>query len=383
MSVTVICQGCGQLVPVAEGYRRNKIQCPACGVICPVPAGAAPAKKAAAPAPARPAFASPFEDPLEPEPPAPEWPAAEVAPAPEPEESAAAPLPAKKPAAAEWRVPCRRCGRMVRRQGECPSCDGEAAPAAGERGGPALSLSLDEPPAPDQDPEDDGQPYLFEGGEESHCPRCRKPMKAGDVVCVSCGFHLRRRKKLVKEYQPLVRQWETNHPFRWRLTLLVTVHGLSLVLGLIATLSAGEGLAAYLAAWLFGGMMMAFLLGTYERIDLTRDRRGRVELTQTWRLCFLALRTTPVPVRGHAGVVTGRSSEAGFWEWFILLCLLPGLIPAVIWWYVTIHKVRFHVALSRDHGYPATRVYRGWNEEQMNDIAQTLSDASGLRWDRG
>ena len=60
MSASVICHGCGQPVPVAEGYRRNKIQCPACGVICPVPAGAAAAKKAA-PAPARPSFESPFE----------------------------------------------------------------------------------------------------------------------------------------------------------------------------------------------------------------------------------------------------------------------------------------------------------------------------------
>jgi hypothetical protein len=298
-------------------------------------------------------------------------------------------VPAKKRAAPEWTVPCRRCGRMVRRQGECPSCDGEPAPAAGEQASrgrqppePALSLSLDDPPTGGWNPEDD-EPYLVEGGEERHCPRCRKAMKAGDVVCVSCGFHRGRRKKLVKEYQPLMRQWETNYPFHKRFTLFVTLHGLALVLGVIGTLAAGEGQAGYLAAWVFGGMMMAFLLGTYERIDMTRDRRGRVELAQTWRLCFVPLRTTPVPVRGHAGVVTGRSADAGFWEWFVLLCLLPGLLPAIIWWYVTIHRVRFHVALSRDHGYPATRVYRGWDEGQMNDIAQTLSDASGLRWDRG
>ena len=35
----VICEGCGQRVPIPDGYRRNKIQC-ACGVICPVPESA-------------------------------------------------------------------------------------------------------------------------------------------------------------------------------------------------------------------------------------------------------------------------------------------------------------------------------------------------------
>src|SRR5579884_4060002 len=43
----VICEGCGQRVPIPDGYRRNKIQC-ACGVICPVPESAR--EEAAAPA---------------------------------------------------------------------------------------------------------------------------------------------------------------------------------------------------------------------------------------------------------------------------------------------------------------------------------------------
>src|SRR5262245_60568698 len=35
----IICQGCGQSFPLPEGYSRNKIQCPGCGVICAVPVG--------------------------------------------------------------------------------------------------------------------------------------------------------------------------------------------------------------------------------------------------------------------------------------------------------------------------------------------------------
>src|SRR5262245_18550870 len=52
----VICQGCGQAFDVPEGYARNKIQCPGCGVICPVPAGGGGG------APARPARSRPARD---------------------------------------------------------------------------------------------------------------------------------------------------------------------------------------------------------------------------------------------------------------------------------------------------------------------------------
>src|SRR5262245_35811118 len=53
MSATVICQGCGQAFDVPEGYARNKIQCPGCGVICPVPAGSGSAPPRARRSPPR------------------------------------------------------------------------------------------------------------------------------------------------------------------------------------------------------------------------------------------------------------------------------------------------------------------------------------------
>jgi hypothetical protein len=363
MNAAVICQGCGQPVAVPEDYRRNKIQCPACGVICPVPAGArsdAP-KKAAAPEP-EPSYDDLFED----EPAHKESPAEETAPAPA--------APATRPAAKELLFPCRRCGRLVRRQRECPVCD---APEPLIPGLP--NLSLDDGP-PDED--DDPSPYKVEGGDLPVCPACRKLLTAGAVVCVSCGFHLRKRKKLVKEYQPIRRRWETNYPLRPRLALFLVLWSLTLATHVIG-LSLTGGVSSYLASLILFTAMGSFLLGTYDTIDLSRDRKGHVTLVKTWRGCFIPLAPTRIYITGHSGIVTGRSSEAGFWEWFILLCLLPSVIPAFLWWYVAIHKIMFHVALARDHGYPAVMVYRGWSEGQMNDIAQTLATATGFPWDRG
>jgi len=243
-------------------------------------------------------------------------------------------------------------------------------------------LSLDDEPVETGD-EDDGQPYLVEGGEQRLCPHCHKPLEADAVVCVACGFHLRKRKKVARTYEPLVRSWETNVPLRQRLAAFLAIQGPSLVAGVLGAVLAGGGLLVFLGTWFCSGMMLAFLLGTYERLDLTRDRRGRVNLTRTWRICFVPLQPAPIEVRGYEGLVNGRADESGFWEWFIFLTLLPAVLPALIWWYYTIHKVTYHVALARDHGYPEVYLYKGRDEALMNDIAATVRDAAGLHWEQG
>ena len=38
MSRSVVCHSCGKRLEVADDYRRNKVQCPGCGVMCQLPA---------------------------------------------------------------------------------------------------------------------------------------------------------------------------------------------------------------------------------------------------------------------------------------------------------------------------------------------------------
>jgi len=49
-------------------------------------------------------------------------------------------------------------------------------------------------------------------------------------------------------------------------------------------------------------VLLAFVLGTFDRIELTQNERGKLRLTRTWRVCFaerqpvrIYLRTT----KGH------------------------------------------------------------------------------------
>jgi hypothetical protein len=377
----VICQGCGQAFDVPEGYGRNKIQCPGCGVICAVPADAprqparAAAKKAPVPAPA------PIPEPAA-EDQAAEWlrepepaPLFDDEPAPEPP-PVLAPVSKRK----EMLFPCRRCGRPVRAQRECPSCDAGELPvdAPGSR-----ALELDEPPLPQGHPDldEDPSPYLFAEKDLPTCPRCKKEMPRGAVLCAACGFNRRTRRKHARTYEPIARSWDTDLTLKQRLMWVAAGQGFH---WFCAAMGVALGTFAspwpFVLTWPWMTAVLCFVLGTYDRIELVRDSKGRVKVTKQWRFFFVPARPVTTEVRGFEGVTTGQWHDAGFLEYFVFLSLLTmALVPGFIWWYVAIYKVYFHVALAQDHGHSEVYVYRGRSQEQMNEIADALCNASGLQ----
>lgn len=392
----VICDGCGQRVPIPEGYRRNKIQC-ACGVICPVPeatrqeAGAGvPQRAAEATTPPRaveeeaerwllddapslpPSEAPSFRDP-EPELPPP--PLKKAA-------SKAKSAPATNPAPFEMRFPCRRCRRMIRRQGECPDCDGTPLPTT-PSGEPVWWPSVDEP-KDSVDEEENASPYDVEGAEDVKCPQCCFMLPPESVLCVRCGFHLKKRKKITKTYQPIERIWETNRSLQTRLAIFLCCEFVSLTLGLVGVFWSGADLGVFIGAFLGFTAMIAFLFGTFDRIHLIRDVRGRVQVTKTWRICFIPRPPQRVPVGSYESIASGQHRDVTTWEvWLFFVLFFSGIIPGIIWWYMAIYKITFHVSLCRDHGFPSYILYSGWSEAQMKEIAYTLRDASGLPYDEG
>jgi hypothetical protein len=380
MSTRIICEGCGQPVPIPEGYRRNKIQCP-CGVICTVPESAR--KEAETAAKPRPTSAAKPARRVEEE--AERWllddePAAAAPSSPprftEPE-PAEEPQPAAKPAVAEMKFNCRRCGRAVRRQGECPSCDADPSTTKEPVWWPSVDKESEEE-------EEGSSPYEVEGADEVQCPKCCFMLPPGSVLCVRCGFHLKKRKKIVKTYQPIEREWETNWARPKRLTLFTLALALALALGLWGEIWGGADAGVFVGSYLGFTAMMAFLLGTYDHIRLTRDARGRVQLVKTWRFCFIPRPPRTIDVRGFEGVVSGQHRDVSGWDYFIMFFLLiSGIVPGLIWFYLAIYKVTFHVSLSRDHGYPEQLVYSGWDQMQMKEVAFALRDATGLRYDAG
>jgi hypothetical protein len=168
-------------------------------------------------------------------------------------------------------------------------------------------------------------------------------------------------------------------PRRVRLTWMAGLQGIHLLLLTMSFLGGGDWWG-FVMAWPILTSMLCFVLGTYDRVDLLRDARGRVKVIVRWHCFFVPVKPQETEVHGFEGVTTGQWHDAGLLEWFIFFDLLTlGIVPGIIWWYNAIHKPHFHVALARDHGHSAVYVYRGRSQEQMNDIATTLCNATGLR----
>ena len=321
MSLSVVCQGCGQRLQVPDGYSRRKIRCPECGIYAELPAPSTRNRRARPPAPP----SEPAEDVL-------------------------------LSVMAEPRL---------------------GLPAHAEP--PPRAIPLAEEPLAEED--DSRQTYDVASGQERKCPGCNHALAPEAVVCVACGLHVETGEKAVQIYQSRSWQWEAGMPFHRRRNLFILCQVIFLGLGLIAAVAEGY-VSAFLSSWLTFTLMLAFLLGTYDRLDMTRNKRGRVVLTKTWRICFIPRPAETIALREYEGVTAGMADDTNIMDWLIALVLLPfGIVPGIIWWYCAIQSDTYYVALCKNHGYPELTLYRGWNQGRAKEIAATLHDVAGLPYE--
>jgi hypothetical protein len=351
MGSTTICHGCGQKVEVPEDYQRTRMRCPECGVMCDVPPPEArkssPKRRVTADVPQKSANR-------------------------EPQSAIRAPKSESRVPEAETRKP--------KLEGQRPKAEmGLPIPLA-----PDPVPAAPPPPPPEEvfgTDEDDGKPYRVVGGKEKRCPDCAAFMRPEEKQCPRCGFDLVTRKKPTQTFTPVERSWEAGWPLRKRRNFFI--------LGLIVASSTGfaiayatEAWAGYIASLIFFVGMTLFLLGTYARIDLSRNKRGRVTLTKTWRVFFVEQRPNQLDLLEFEGVRTGVARFVNLLDWLICFMLFGGgIIGGVLWWYFFINMDQHFVALLKDHGYPAEMLYQGTSEDLAKDIATTLRDVAGLPYE--
>ena len=368
MSEPIVCNGCGSRLTVPDDYARNKIQCSDCGVMCVIPPRSAAKKKVEA---GQPVDEPRFED---------DEPAA-------PTTFAKVPIPSRKGLAT-----CRQCGELVRapapkagKKSKCPVC-GAPWPEAVGRAKQAANLAPIPPPpdefvgvAVDEDP-DSGNPYGTADAGSRRCPECTKQLEPGVAVCVRCGFNLRTGRKVVRVYQRLEQSWDSGMSPQMRvvLFLLCQMAAITAIAAGFATLDnpIREEIATFVFSWMVYTAMTGFLLGTYDHLDLKRSKSGKVELKKTWRIAFVRFPAHEMDLRAYFGVTSGAAEYANWWNWLIFcFLLLSGIFPALVYWYVAIHKTEYFVGLCGEHESLEEKVYRGWDKERMAEIQQTLRDA--------
>jgi hypothetical protein len=393
MSERIVCQGCGQRIGVPEGYRRNKIQCPECGVITPVDLDA---RKPIPSGAGKRGDDTPFDTKggpsqgnlLAPRPaPAPE---PDIASIPDAPPRRKRPEPEPEPAEPESTVwTCPHCGEWQPRRPRgkkpaCPVCKTALpAPAKPPRPG-AIPPEVLKNRGPRQvvkqtdwsENPDDSKPYKVDAKEPPPCPGCGKPMEAEAILCLNCGLDLREGVKTKTVYDPIVRRWDAGLARSYRWTVFAVWQCFAVPGMLIG--ASFEGHAFYaVTCWLWLSVMCAFLTGTYVRIDLQRNSRGKVKLVKTWYFCFFRREPETVDLVQYEGITTGQLRDLDLMDYLMLVVwLFPFVVPGIIWYFAVMNRDTWYVALTKDHGHPETWIYRGWSETRAKEISSTLRTAA-------
>jgi hypothetical protein len=227
--------------------------------------------------------------------------------------------------------------------------------------------------------EDDLKPYTVHGdAPKRKCPECDRHSDARVNVCVHCGHNFVTGEKSKRTYDPVERHWESGWPLQIRLQVFAGMQVVNLCL-LALSMASGYMLCALLVPALMIVALQAFLIGTFEKLSLSRDLKGRVRLMRAWRGAFIPQTPTNVQWREHESIIVIRTNTFSIMDWFFAIVLLGyGIVPGVLFWYFVIQRDKFAVFLCKDHGSPETPIFRTINEDVAKELMKAVSEATAL-----
>ena len=335
------CRGCGQRLEIPEGFAKAKLRCGECGVYTDLP--------------------------------------------PELREQLATGKPVSKPgptAAAQTPQPEAEADEAYTFLEEPPPPRTTApAPAAPPKADSETNLLE----VPEREvlvqgtEEDDLNPYTVHGDAPTRiCPECDKRSDAKSKVCVHCGFNFETKAKAKRVYEPVRREWENGWPVQKRLKLFMCLQIINFFM-LVASLFNGYAFCTALAAVVITVALEAFLTGTFEKLILNRDSKGKIKITRIWHYGFFVRPPINVRWKEHETVSVVQSNEFSPVDWaFAIILLGYFIVPGVLFWWFVIRPDKFTVYLCKDHGYPETPIFRTTNESLAREIQSDVSDVTTL-----
>ncbi|MSQ95273.1 MAG: hypothetical protein EXR98_12050 [Gemmataceae bacterium] len=223
----------------------------------------------------------------------------------------------------------------------------------------------------------DGKPYAEAAGAESICPQCGEALDTKVGICPACGRDL---DAAPARPQPIKFEWghALSVPLRLGAFMAyeVVLAGACVVLGVFDD----ESLLSLSVSGLALSALAAFVLGTVDQWTLKRTYEGRVSLTRTRRVCFIACQTRKISPRGYEAIATTESFESSAMDWLLALWLFSLFcIPGVVWLIVMSIKPTCQAALTKEHGLQALILYRGRDKHRMHDVARAVSEMFHFR----
>jgi hypothetical protein len=205
--------------------------------------------------------------------------------------------------------------------------------------------------------EDDGQPYTVPGD----------PVSPAALASPA-----------PRRFEPLSASWESGWPLRVRVQTCVALQALNVLVLFFGAVFFG-GVPGGVVPLLFAAVALAFLLGTFNRVSLSRTARGRVRLARTWRIAFIETPAQSIRCRDYESVGTVKSYRVHFEDWGVFFILLAyAIVPGLVWWWFVLRPERFDVVLYKDHGFPDTVLFRTQERWRAAQVAGMVADVTGL-----
>lgn len=349
----VPCTNCGAKVSVPEGHTRAKIRCGACGYYADVPA---------------------------------EYRSTSAAD--ESEHYAASPSPLAPPSPRERGTkPKSNTEQKPKPKKEEKSRKAKPNNNAAD---PRPNFESDEPSGQrlleGDDIERDGMevsPYAVPGTGLKKCPECRGDLPLDATLCVHCGMEIgTRTKKAKREYTPLFKEWEAYFPFDIRLKAFFAMQGLNvLCVVFTAVVSGSFDLFAAISFLIVQGAVQAFLVGTYEKITIKRNAKGKTEITKYWRFFFYPTPPQKIDWKVSHGTALIPTHNPGPLEWGMMVYLLLfGCLPGILFYWFVIHPERYDIVLCDLHGSTDQAIFRTTKRDLADEICRTINEATTLTY---
>ena len=409
MANRVDCRNCGAGVTLPSGYARAKIRCPGCGHYVEVPPelrGAAGEEEVAPTAPppvARPRRAEPVVAQRA-------APAVPVEPVPKPkrdddsdgggEYTFAEPAHSPPPFPAR---PTPAAGRKPR----------EARPQADPRDFRA-KFEPDDPDYPGGAPllkgtreesDDEVLPYTVPGSGLQKCPECRLELPLDATLCVHCGSDLATGEKAGRVFQPITAEWHEGWPPLLRIQIFVGFQIVNLIAAVLLMATGGAtfdaaGVVTMVMTQAFQIGLQAFLLGTYDTLQVKRTAKGSAAMTRVRRIGFFKLTPVKLPWKnssmvGIAGADVGLFPKllclyfflnsffyalSAFVSIFMLGMAAIYFAVAVGFYWVVLRPSRFEVNLCDVYGSTDEIAFRCESRDQAEEVCGVISEATGLHY---
>jgi hypothetical protein len=210
------------------------------------------------------------------------------------------------------------------------------------------------------------------------CAGCAKRVPVVDVICTQCGFNSQTQTTTERVYEKINRSWEVGWSLDRRIMLMLILFGFDALSTLVSWWSGATFVPMIVGLSLIIGLQ-AFIVGTYDRIKVTRSAKGGATVSKVWRVAFIEQPVYKYRWKEYDSIRYGKEHELTAIDYWLLIVLAIQLVlPAILWYWFVLRPDRSYIAFCKHHGAIDTYLYRSTNDEQAQDLARTLATATGL-----